>query len=95
VRTWRLVSWLTPAANATRSDAELAVSATSHVVNNYAGAVLKRRAGAPEWCGRCKSYKVSLDWRPELGRAGLYVAWCEACGAEGYLAKPRRHRRRV
>jgi len=46
-RGWRLVNWLTHASNATRNDAELALSATSHIVNNYAAAVLKRRAGAP------------------------------------------------
>ena len=35
-RAWQLVNWLTHAANATRNDAEIALSATSHVVNNYA-----------------------------------------------------------
>jgi hypothetical protein len=34
-RAWRLVNWLTHASNATRDDAELALSATSHVVNTY------------------------------------------------------------
>jgi hypothetical protein len=38
-RAWRLVNWLTHAANATRSDAELALSSTSHVISNYALAV--------------------------------------------------------
>jgi len=77
-RGWRLVNWLTHANNATRHDAELGLSATSHIVSNYASAVLKRRAGAPERCGRCKSYRITVDWHPELG---LYVPRCEACGA--------------
>jgi hypothetical protein len=94
-RAWRLVSWLTHASNATRDDAELALSATSHVVNNYASSVLKRRAGAPERCGRCKSYRITVEWRPELGETGLYIPRCEACGAEKLPARPRkRHKRK-
>lgn len=81
-RAWRLVNWLTHAANATRSDAELAVSATSHVISNYALAVLKKRIDAPERCGRCSSYKITLDWRPDLGDSGHYIPRCESCGAE-------------
>jgi hypothetical protein len=94
-RAWRLVSWLTHASNATRDDAELALSATSHVVSNYASSVLKRRARAPERCGRCKSYRITVEWRPELGETGLYIPRCEACGAEKVQAGPRkRHKRK-
>jgi hypothetical protein len=52
-----------------------------HVINNYALFVLKRTAEAPERCGRCRSYKITVDWHPELGRNGLYIPRCEACGA--------------
>jgi predicted Zn-ribbon and HTH transcriptional regulator/bacterioferritin-associated ferredoxin len=93
-RAWRLVNWLTHAANATRSDAEFALSATSHVVNNFALSVLKRKIEAPARCGRCKSYKITVDWRPELGPTGFYVPRCEACGAEKLPAAPRRQRKR-
>lgn len=93
-RAWRLVNWLTHAANATRSDAELALSATSHVINNYALPVLKRKFEAPERCGRCKSYRITVDWRPDLGPTGLYVPRCEACGAEKLPTAPRRRRKR-
>jgi predicted Zn-ribbon and HTH transcriptional regulator len=89
-RAWRLVNWLTHAANATRSDAALVLSATSHVINNYALSVLKRKIGAPERCGRCKSYRITVDWRPDLG---LYVPRCEACGAEKLPAPPHRRKR--
>jgi len=81
-RAWRLVNWLTHAANATRSDAELALSSTSHIITNYALAVLRQRINAPERCGRCNSYKITVDWRPELGPAGVYVPRCESCGSE-------------
>jgi len=89
-RAWRLVNWLTHAANATRNDAHLALNATSHVVSNYASSVLRRKAAAPERCERCKSYRITIDWRPELGRTGLYVPRCESCGAEKLPAPPRR-----
>jgi hypothetical protein len=91
-RAWRLVNWLTHAANATRSDAELALSSTSHVINNYALAVLKKRIDAPERCGRCNSYKITVDWRPHLGQAGIYVPRCESCGAEKLQQQVRRRK---
>lgn len=81
-KTWQLTNWLTHTSNATRSDAELAFSATEHVVVAYASALLKRTAEVPERCARCKSYKITVDWRPDLGPAGLYIPRCEACGAE-------------
>jgi hypothetical protein len=92
-RAWRLVNWLTHAANATRVDTELALSATSHVINNYALSIVRRRAGAPDRCGRCQSYKITVDWRPDLGSAGEYVVRCESCGAEKLPIEPRRRKR--
>lgn len=83
-RAWRLVNWLTHAANATPADAHLAWDATSHVFANYTRAVLKMKAKAPDRCGRCKSFRIRMDWRPDLGEEGMYVARCEECGAEGY-----------
>jgi len=94
-RAWRLVNWLTHAANATRNDAELALSATSHVINNYALSVLKRKIQAPERCARCKSYRITVDWRPDLGPTGLYVPRCEACGAEKLPTELRRRRKKA
>jgi hypothetical protein len=91
-RAWRLVNWLTHAANATRNDAELALNATSHVVSNYVSSVLRRKASAPERCARCKSYRITIDWRPELGRTGLYIPRCESCGAEQLPTPPPRKR---
>ncbi len=93
-RAWRLVNWLTHAANATRVDAELALSATSHVINNYALLIVRREATAPDRCGRCQSYKVTVDWRPDLGSAGEYVVRCESCGAEKFTASQRRRKRK-
>jgi hypothetical protein len=93
-RAWRLANWLTHANNATRDDAELTLSATSHIVSNYASSVLKRRAGAPERCGRCKSYRIKVDWHPDLGETGLYIPRCDACGAEKLPVAPRKRRKK-
>jgi hypothetical protein len=93
-RAWRLVNWLTHAANATRVDAELALSATSHVINNYALLIVRRKAGAPDRCGRCQSYKVTVAWRPDIGPAGEYVVRCESCGAVKFPASARQPKRK-
>ncbi|HZH52725.1 MAG TPA: hypothetical protein VEZ16_12680 [Microvirga sp.] len=85
-RAWRLVNWLTHTSNAGRADAQLAWSSTEHVIINYTRAVLKMKAKAPEQCGRCKSFQITVDWRPDLGETGMYIARCEACGAEGLPA---------
>jgi hypothetical protein len=92
-RAWRLAQWLTHAANATRHDAQLRLDATSHTVDNYAHAILRRKSNAPDRCGKCKSYRIAVDWRPDLGRDGLYVSRCEACGAERQPEEPRRRPR--
>lgn len=94
-RAWRLVNWLTHASNATRSDADLALSATSHVINNYAQSVLRRKIDAPERCSRCTSYRITVDWRPDLGPTGLYVPRCESCGAEKLPDTPKRRRKKT
>jgi predicted Zn-ribbon and HTH transcriptional regulator len=80
--TWQLTNWLTHAANATRSDAMLALAATENVITSFVPIVLRARINAPERCGRCKSYRLAIDWRPEAGPLGAYVMRCEACGAE-------------
>lgn len=89
-RAWRLVNWLTHASNASRADAELALSAVAHVINNHAMWVLRKMVAAPERCERCQSYKITVDWRPDLG--GIYVSRCESCGAEKRPIKKRRRR---
>ena len=80
--TWQLTNWLTHAANATRPDAALAFAATENVIASFVPMVLRAKFDAPERCGRCKSYKLAVDWRPEIGPIGAYVMRCEACGAE-------------
>jgi hypothetical protein len=80
--TWQLTNWLTHAANATRSDAILALAATENVITSFVPMVLRAKIDAPERCGRCKSYRLAIDWHPEVGPVGTYVMRCEACGAE-------------
>ena len=83
-RTWRLVNWLTHAANATRNYAELALSATSPVIDNYAGTLLKRKVEAPERCGRCKSYKISVHWNRSWDPLGFMSLGVRRVGRRGY-----------
>lgn len=86
-RAWRLAHWVTHAANATRDDARLAFEAVTHVIQNYAYAFLKLEADAPLQCGRCKSFKIEVEWKPELGKTGMYVAHCLSCGAHKQPSK--------
>ncbi|QNA84455.1 hypothetical protein G4G27_10980 [Sphingomonas sp. So64.6b] len=80
---WQLANWLTHAGNATRADAELALSATEHVLQELTGLALKSLARAPDRCGRCGSFDITVTWRPDEGEMGEYIAECGMCGAEG------------
>ncbi|RUV06458.1 hypothetical protein EOA60_23730 [Mesorhizobium sp. M1A.F.Ca.IN.020.06.1.1] len=88
-RAWRLANWLTHSSGATRADAELAFSATSHVVEIYTSVALRRKAAAPARCERCQSSKIVVQWQPSRGRGGRYVAQCNSCGSEAVSRKPR------
>lgn len=80
--TWELVSWLTHAENATRLDGGMAVEATGHVLTVYSYALVRYERGEPERCPVCSSYRLTSDYRPELGTYGAYVTLCESCGWE-------------
>lgn len=82
---WNLANWLTHAKNATRSDAELCLSATEHLIQELITLAVKSFARSPEQCGRCGSFKIKVTWRPEEEE---YLALCEMCGAEGRLVTP-------
>lgn len=77
---WQLANWLTHAKNATRADAALCLSATEHLIFELITLALKTLARSPEQCGRCRSFKINVTWRPKEEE---YVALCEMCGAEG------------
>lgn len=80
--TWELVNWLTHAENATRLDGELAVEATGHVLTVFSYALVRYERGEPDRCPICSSYRLTSDYRPELGTSGAYVTICESCGWE-------------
>ena len=77
---WDLVAWLTHAANATRTDAETARDAVSHLMQVFSLALIRQERGAPIRCPMCGSYQVTMDDRDEEG--GVPFLRCEACGAE-------------
>lgn len=80
--TWELVGWLTHAENATRLDGEMAVEATGHLLTVYSYALVRYERGEPERCPVCSSYRLTSDYRPEVGTGGAYVTLCESCGWE-------------
>lgn len=80
--TWELAGWLTHAKGATRLDGILAVEATQHTLGQYATAILRKERGEPERCPQCSSYRLTTDYRPEVGSESGYVERCEACGWE-------------
>jgi hypothetical protein len=80
--TWELVNWLTHAENATRLDGELTVEATGHVPTVFTYALVRYERGEHDRCPVCSSYRLTSDYRPELGTSGAYVTICESCGWE-------------
>ena len=86
--TWQLTNWVTHSSSVKRSDAGLALSATQNVIEAFVPMVLRVKVKAPERCGRCKSYRLAVDRRPEIGPVGAYVMRCEACGAEALRVDP-------
>lgn len=80
--TWDFVAALTHDEDATRHDAEIAVSATETALAAFSDALVRYERGAPDRCPECESYRVVSDFRPELGDAGNYVTLCANCGWE-------------
>jgi hypothetical protein len=78
--TWQLVSWLTHAANATRTDAEVAVEATQGVLTTFGSALLRHDRGALDRCPSCGSYRLNSDHRPGGNSGSADVTLCETCG---------------
>lgn len=80
--TWDFVAALTHDDDATRHDAEIALSATETVLAAFSDALVRFERGAPDRCPVCESYRVVSDFRPEISDAGGYVTLCANCGWE-------------
>jgi len=74
--TWQLVSWLTHAANATRSEAKIAAAACDQLAGCFLTMEVMREKGAPSRCPKCNSYRLASKWRVETKD---YVLICEVC----------------
>jgi hypothetical protein len=75
---WQVVSWLTHASNATKSDAVLAIEATQHILGIFGTALFRHQHGIPDRCQHCGSYRLGLwsletDSNPQIR--------CQSCGA--------------
>lgn len=57
---------------------EMAVEATGHLLVVYSYALVRYERGEPEHCPFCSSYRLTADYRPELGVSGAYVTICES-----------------
>jgi len=78
--TWDLVAWLTHATNATRSDADTALDAVSHLMQVLSLALIRQERGEPTRCPMCGSYQVTMDYRNDDEMTPFLR--CEACGSE-------------
>jgi len=81
--TWDLVSWLTHAANATKTDAETAFKATENVLATFSLSLLRATHGDPIRCPSCGSYKVVEQHFRDKDDLPLEESFllCESCGA--------------
>ena len=83
--TWQLVQWLTHAANATLSEAEIASGACGHLAASFLTMEVKREKGPPQRCPRCSSYRVKSCWRVEHED---YILVCESCDWQDLEGRP-------
>jgi SEC-C motif len=82
--TWDYVNWLTHARNASKQDADIAVSATHQVIESFLLALTRVQQGDPERCTVCTSYRLQLV-RTEDGN---WVELCETCGSASAVDTP-------
>jgi len=80
--TWDLVNWLTHAANATRTDADMGLSAVDNVLSTLMMAVIRHERGVPDRCPECSSYRMTTDHRELPNDDYQNVTLCESCGWE-------------
>jgi hypothetical protein len=78
--TWQFVNWLTHAANAVKSDGEVAVDATENILSAFGVALIRQERGLPDRCPSCSSYRLTSVYAPELETDPPYLTLCESCG---------------
>jgi hypothetical protein len=78
--TWQLVNWLTHSSNAVRFDGNLAIEAVEMILATFSEALIRYEKGAPDRCPNCSSYRIFVDYRPDLNADKPDVILCEACG---------------
>lgn len=80
-KTWDLTVALQHDSNATPFDADLALDATSHLIQTFGRLVTRRVHGEPERCPRCDSYRIDEDVEHDGEREGFESSMvCAACG---------------
>lgn len=76
-----MVAWLVHFEDALTYDAKLVLDATAHTLHALGTALLRHESHPPERYPKCDSYRIILDFRPELNDLP-YVVLCKACGWE-------------
>ena len=80
-RTWDLTVWLQHNSNATPTDADMVLEATSHLISAFGRLIHRRELGDPERCPRCESYRLDEDIQQDESRKGFSSSTvCGACG---------------
>jgi hypothetical protein len=77
---------VTHAKNAARTDGMIAVEAAQHTLGLFGMTIVRKENGEPGRCPKCSSYRLTTDYRPELGIEHAKVRRCEACGWEDLSA---------
>jgi hypothetical protein len=59
---------------------QITLDATQNVLSSFGLALVRYERGAPDRCPSCSSYRLTADYRPDLGLDPPYVSLCQACG---------------
>jgi hypothetical protein len=70
---WQLVNWLTHTSSAIRSEADLVVGATRHLLECFTAALVRHQSHNPGRCPKCSSYQLESFYIPEAESDPPYV----------------------
>ena len=85
-KTWDLTVWLQHYGNATPTDADIVLEATSHLITVFSTLILRLEVGDPDRCPHCESYRLDEDIQQDEARKGFWES--TVCGACGWRSEP-------
>jgi len=78
---WQMVNWLTHTSGATFADAVFAIEVTQHVLGVFGTALFREKAGVPDRCEHCGSYRLGI-WSAEKDGERKESIRCQSCGGD-------------